>query len=575
MIVGTVTKLRIVKLGLTLLVVAHGFASAQWWMGDPRTQFNQQGISPPASVAAQSAAASHALRTRLSNFSGSAPMIPNTPTRSVFSPRPTNTSIEAMRRAVARDPNNPEVWINLGQAYLEGSRNEDARSSFLEAIAIDYRSADAHFGLGLSEYVMGDFQAALFSFNELSRLFPERFDGHFNKGVALTRLRNFEEGEAAFAEAILQADPEASPEDVISAHLGRASLLKELDRYDEAATEYATAVEIVNTLGGDDTELVFLYSDAMFRAGLGLEVLADLVDIEAVTDDYRVSTLIADIYTFEQRTDYAERFLERARRRAIETGDTRAQASVLVKLGLLQRDLGREGQAIQAFVQAAQNDPNSWEAAYNLGLAYLENGQTQDALAALERALVANPESAEIYLALATSYDRLNRPDDARVTATAAISRLADPLLRSEAEFILGRSLYRLGDNEGAISVLETVVAEQPDNAQAQLWAGLAEYARGDFIAAAQYYERAVQLDPTGLEARVNLGAAYLASENYADAELVYQLIIQDNPNDAESYFNLGWALLSQSRPQEARDAWEIAQSLGYAPAQSALTEFF
>jgi tetratricopeptide (TPR) repeat protein len=562
--------LAIAKLGLALLL-AQGFVWAQIQTPQMLRQTPRQTPwyqAPPRSVTpsvTRSLPAVDAMRGSMS--------LPSAP--STFQPRPTNLSIENLRRAVARDPNNPQVWITLGQAFLNAERYEDARSSFLEAVALEYRNADAHFGLGLSEYARGDFQGALFSFNEMTRLFPERFDGHFNKGVTFTRLRNYEEGEAAFAEAIAQAAPEASPQDIIAAHLGRASLLKELDQFEPAATEYQAAIDVVNNLGGDDTELTFLYGDAMFRAGLGLDVLADLVDIEANTDDYRVSLLIADIYTAEQRIDYAQRFLDRARLRAIESGDAQAQANVLVKLGLLRRDLGRGALAIQAFAEAFRNNPRSWQAAYNLGLAYLENGQTQDGLAALEQALAINPESPEIYLALASSYDRLNRPDDARVAAEAALTRLQDPLLRSEAQFILGRSLYRLGDNAGAISVLEQVVAEQPDNASAQLWAGLAEYALGNFLEAAQYYERAVQLNPNSIEARINLGAAYLAAENYADAELVYQLIIQDNPQDAEAYFNLGWALLSQSRLQEAREAWEISQDLGYAPAQAALSEYF
>jgi tetratricopeptide (TPR) repeat protein len=554
--------LAIAKLGLALLL-AQGLAWAQ--MQTPQTSWYRvppSGIAPPIT---RSLPAVDAMRDSMS--------LPSSP--STFRPRQTNLSIENLRRAVARDPNNPQVWITLGQAFLNAGRYEDGRSSFLEAIALEYRNADAHFGLGLSEYARGDFQAALFSFNEMTRLFPERFDGHFNKGVTYTRLRNYEEGEAAFAEAINQADPEASPQDIIAAHLGRASLLKELAQFEPAAAEYQAAIDVVNNLGGDDTELTFLYGDALFRADLGLEVLADLVDIEAETDDYRVSLLIADIYTAEQRIDYAQRFLDRARLRAIESGDAQAQANVLVKLGLLRRDLGRNALAIQAFAEAFRNNPSSWQAAYNLGLAYLENGQTQDGLAALEQALAINPDSPEVYLALASSYDRLNRPDDARVAADAALTRLQDPLFRSEAQFILGRSLYRLGDNAGAIAVLEQVVVEQPDNASAQLWAGLAEYALGNYLEAGQYYERAVQLNPNSIEARINLGAAYLAAENYADAELVYQLIIQDNPQDAEAYFNLGWALLSQSRLQEAREAWVISQDLGYAPAQAALSEYF
>lgn len=271
-------------------------------------------------------------------------------------------------------------------------------------------------------------------------------------------------------------------------------------------------------------------------------------------------------------------------RRAAEAEDASAEANLLIRLGLLQRSLGREAAATRAFGAAAQRAPDSGEALYNLGLSYLESGQPDRALEPLEGALMlqlraqgegARAAQGEVYLALAAAYEQLGRPNEARRSAEAAASRLADAALRLEASAILGRSLYALGEFRGALLALREVADARPEDANAQLWAGLAHYQRGEFEAAIARYERAVALDPNGAEARLNLGAAYLAAGRYEDAALVYELLTTQFREDPDAFYNLGWALLSQGRPDEARQAWERAVELGFEPARAALSQFF
>ncbi len=481
-----------------------------------------------------------------------------------------NAGIATLRHTVEREPENVAAWTLLGEAYLNANRLEEAKGAFLEAIALDFLVGDAHFGLGLTEYARGDYEAALFSFDVLTRFFPERFDAHFNRAVTLVRLRRVEESIESFQESLLQAAPEASSEDRVSAYLGLASQLRLAERYDEAVQAYEQAL----ALWGADAELSLRHGDALYRAGRGLEALPSLTGLEE-TGDFRASVLIADIYLEAGQTSRALWFLERALRRAEAAGNRSAQANILISLGLLQRGLGRDAEAASSFSRAAQLDPNAWQAHYNLGLSYLQGGQPQSALTALEQALGLNRDSGELLLALATAQDQLGLTDEALRNAQAAAGRLSDPGLQNDAAFIVGRALFRLSDFRGALAALSRVVAAQPDNAAAQLWAGLAHFQLQDFRAAAQSFERAVQLDPNSITARVNLGAAYLAARRFQDAELVYQLILQQNANDAEAHFNLGWALISQGRREEARATWQRAQQLGFQPAADALREHF
>jgi tetratricopeptide (TPR) repeat protein len=472
-------------------------------------------------------------------------------------------SLDDLRRDVTERPADAEAWTALGEALLDADDLAGAKEAYLEAIAIDYLIGDAHFGLGLVEFGRGDYAAALFSFSEVTRLFGDRFDGHFNRAVTLARLRRPAEAADAFRRALDEAEPEATPEDRLNAWTGLGTQLVLAGEPGGAADAFGEAI----ALDPDDTDLAYQRGSALLAAGRGLEALVELTDIESRTSDYRFSVLIAEVYLEQGQVDRALRALERAERKAADAGDRAGQAASLISLGEIQRGLGRDADAIESYRRAAEIDPNSWEARYALGVAYISAGQPRTALEPLREAIQLAPDQGDVHLALASAYDQLGQSGDALVTGREALERAASAEAQAQARFIIGRALYLQGDYAGAADEFSMVVQMRPGSAMAQLWAGLAQYQLGDFAGAALFYERAVQLDPNAIEARVNLGAAYLATERYRDAEGVYRFLVQQNARDAESLYHLGWALYAQQQDEDARAAWTQSCQLGYQPA--------
>jgi tetratricopeptide (TPR) repeat protein len=506
------------------------------------------------------------------------------------------SSVTTYQQAVQSNPNDVSNWVNLGNAHMAGGNFAAAKDAFIEAIARDYTLVDAHFGLGLSQYELGDYPAALFEFDAVTRLDPERFDGHFNRGVTLAKLRESAGAIEAFNEAIMQADPEASDLQKVNAFLGLAGQLKRTQEYAGAADAYAQAL----VLAPEDPELAYLKAEAMYRAGSGLDALPELSSLESKTSDYRVSALISDIYIQQGQDDYALRSLERALSKAAGAADMKAEAMLLVKLGMLQQDLGRDAEALASFQRASAADPNDWQARYFLGVSQLNSKDFNGAVAQLESAAVTNAESAEVQIALASAYEGAGRAADMQKAAEMVIASSKSQNMLEEATFALGRSLYLQANYEGALEAFEAVMSgdvmmdadaamaegEAPvqdmmaeestlDMAAVQLWAGLSEYKLENYVSAVQYLERAVQLNPESVDARVNLGAAYIAAKRFEDAELVYTMITEENPSDGQAFFNLGLSQYNQNNKDGAKEAWLRSSALGFTPAQDALQKYF
>ena len=197
----------------------------------------------------------------------------------------------------------------------------------------------------------------------------------------------------------------------------------------------------------------------------------ELTALEAESGDHRVSSLMSDIYVSQGQIDYAIWSLERALQKAEAAGDAAAQANTLVKLGTLQRSLGRDSQGTASFEQAVAIDPSSWEAQYNLGVSYLEAGQTRAALAPLERAQQLGGDR-EVYLALAAPTTCWARTPPRSVTPRRPSAAWMTPTCSRGALHSRPRALPRRRLHRRRPRTAPSADA-RPNDPQVQLWSGL------------------------------------------------------------------------------------------------------
>jgi TolB-like protein/Tfp pilus assembly protein PilF len=98
-----------------------------------------------------------------------------------------------LEKALALDPNVPEIWTNLSYTHTRAavSRRSPSRSASLQlarasgerAVALDPRSADAHYVLGFAIRAQGDIDGALAEYESAVTLNPNHAPGHAGIGI--------------------------------------------------------------------------------------------------------------------------------------------------------------------------------------------------------------------------------------------------------------------------------------------------------------------------------------------------------------------------------------------------------
>jgi len=458
-------------------------------------------------------------------------------------------------------PANPiEERLQVAYEALEKGDYEQAIQLFEDVVAEDWRNYDAHFGLGLAYLRSGNLKEAWFEFKQLTKLYPERFEGWYNLGVTYAELERWEEAAEALKKAVeVGKKAGLGPEVLKPAYLALAEAFLKLDRPEEAAKVLIEAREEL----GYDREVNIKLAEALLAARRYEDALPYLYEVLAEDrGNAEAVMLLADALA---ELELYERALKELDRSLAFAADDAARARILYKKAQVLARMGQDDEALALLEEAVAKDPGLWQAYYELGRLKLKKGDAEGALRAFLAAYEKNPEAPEVLLGLAAAYDVLGRYDEAYKVARLALERAQDEETRIKALFLLGKSAYLTGRYDEAISALKEVVAARENDARAWLYLGLALYANEDYGQAAMALERAAELDGR-VEVLEYLGLAYLAAGRYADAERVLAEVVSRDPTRARAWYYLGLALWNLGREAEAERAFKKAKELGFAP---------
>jgi tetratricopeptide (TPR) repeat protein len=219
-----------------------------------------------------------------------------------------------------------------------------------------------------------------------------------------------------------------------------------------------------------------------------------------------------------------------------------------LKLAEALMDAGRLDESQRAF--SALTDPACEPGVeFGLGRIAIAQGQRDDGIAHLQRAVDLFPEFAAAHYALALAYRSAGRLDDARVE------------LERHAKY--GARWPALPD-----PVLEKVTSLRED-AGANLQRGIKLADAGDLDGAIAAHEQALARDPSLTQAHANLISLYARVHNWQKAEEHYRAVLKANVGVADAEYDYGVLLGMQEQWDAAAAAYRRALALNPLHAQA------
>jgi len=205
-------------------------------------------------------------------------------------------------------------------------------------------------------------------------------------------------------------------------------------------------------------------------------------------------------------------------------------------------------------VKWVREAPNDAHRQATLGLVYVANGFSPQALESFQNAVRLTPDEPHAYLHVAISTMEMERTDEGIELFRQLSVRFPD---FAPVYYHLGDALLRKGAIDEAESAFNKLIALAPDQWRGYAGLGTVNHRRGEFAKAARQLEKAIQSDPKTKTAHHQLGLAYrrLGRMDEAQRELNLGLNAQKYPIHDE------WSVTIPHHQKGLNDQFRMART--------------
>ncbi len=214
--------------------------------------------------------------------------------------------------------------------------------------------------------------------------------------------------------------------------------------------------------------------------------------------------------------------------------------------------MGRKKESEQRFIVALQQQPDNMIAQKFLAKLYLKDGEPRKALPYLQKALKSNLHDADTRYDIGEAYYELKQYNDAL--------QILDPVLKNKPDsrtlkFAAGCALAA-NDYTKSAEYLQNLLEKTPSDSDS-----LSLYARvlsqlGEDTKAIQAYTQLSSLRTLREEEAVQAAAIFLTSNQAAQAEKYFEIAIQSNPESVPAWRGIALIRLSRGEIPEAIEAF-------------------
>lgn len=218
--------------------------------------------------------------------------------------------------------------------------------------------------------------------------------------------------------------------------------------------------------------------------------------------------------------------------------------------------------AVIEFKNAARVQADNPEAFYQLAVALLRNGETQEAVNAAQQAVFLDREHMEANLLLAQLMVQIGEPDvlpRAEELLNNVLSQSAD---NSDALFVLAATRARLGNSEDAERLLREALQTTPEHLRSSINLARIEMQKGNLEEAENILKRARDQAENKRQAGVALGQFYISSQQPERARETFEAILREDPDYGPALLGLGALHLRSGDQEKAEEVYKRASGL-------------
>jgi serine/threonine protein kinase/tetratricopeptide (TPR) repeat protein len=112
------------------------------------------------------------------------------------------SALHAFTRATVLDPNNPEAWKRLADAYDKAHRTDEAIATYRRAMKAQPNYYGNYLGLGNLYWYRSEFREAEDLYRRVTTIAPDLATGHADLGLALMEQGRYQEAEGSLLRAL-------------------------------------------------------------------------------------------------------------------------------------------------------------------------------------------------------------------------------------------------------------------------------------------------------------------------------------------------------------------------------------
>jgi Tfp pilus assembly protein PilF len=505
-------------------------------------------------------------------------------------------AIEKLSQAVVALPKNALAWNYLGLAYHLDHKPEEAEKRYRTALDLDHNLATVRYNLGCLYLEQENLAAALEELRRYTLLRPGAIDGWLKLGEALTRSRQFDEGERSFRAALdIQARHPEALNGLGLIQLQRRRAQEAINYFNAAALQdppYAPAVlnaAILNHQVGNRSQALQRYRHYLTLGVSGPDTAAVEQwvkqlesELQPATQAGRVAPAVAVTRTNPPPAQLAGNTRPSvapgaatqppagktnpptpAANPTVASAATPAPSKVVTEpsratvrtnvpknaeAAAARRDVVEVTQVQpSAVIKPAQElsrtpasapSPESTVADSPAGSRASTNAQRRGFFSRLNPFGGRNRTNAVGGTGVATGGIKA-AGYSGRYTYLSPAAPTAGDAAESERAFKRGVKAQRAGSLSLAITEYQSAVKVDPANYDAYYNLGLAALERGDARLSLWAYEIALALKPSADDAQYNFALALKAGGHWEDAAEQLQALLAESPSDARAHLSL------------------------------------